>query len=92
MCVSCTALRSCSLLTVKLRLGCVGAGEGAAALLLRREEAEGAREVVAEAEGARGRWEVVPTLRGEEEEGGGGGEVSGGAPALGWGVAPTLSM
>ena len=57
-------------------------GEGAAALVASREEAEGAR----------GRLEVVFTLLGDEVAGGGGGEVSGGAPALGWGAAPTLSM
>jgi len=79
MWVSCTAARSCSLLTVKLRLGWVGA-----AVLLEAATLE-------DAEGARGRFEE-PGLRGEEVVvvGGGGGDVSGGAPALG--TPPTRSM
>ena len=71
---------TCSLLTVKLRLGWVGA----AAVLLEAATLE-------DAEGALGRFEE-PGLRGEEVVvvGGGGGDVSGGAPALG--TPPTRSM
>jgi len=77
MWVSCTAARSCSLLTVKLRLGWVGA-----AVLLEAATLE-------DAEGALGRLED-PGRRGEVVVGGGGGDVSGGAPALG--TPPTRSM
>jgi len=77
MWVSCTAARSCSLLTVKLRLGWVGA-----AALLEAATLE-------DAEGALGRLEE-PGRRGEVVVGGGGGDVSGGAPALG--TPPTRSM
>ena len=70
---------TCSLLTVKLRLGWVGA-----AVLLEAATLD-------DAEGALGRFEE-PGLRGEEVVvvGGGGGDVSGGAPALG--TPPTRSM
>ena len=68
---------TCSLLTVKLRLGWVGA-----AALLEAATLE-------DAEGALGRLEE-PGLRGEVVVGGGGGDVSGGAPALG--TPPTRSM
>ena len=68
---------TCSLLTVKLRLGWVGA-----AVLLEAATLE-------DAEGALGRFEE-PGRRGEVVVGGGGGDVSGGAPALG--TPPTRSM
>ena len=73
---------TCSLLTVKLVLGWVVGGAGAGALPPPSLE---------EAEGARGSPDAPPSLRGEEE-GGGGGAVSGGAPARGTPVWPTLSM
>ena len=71
------AKETCSLLTVKLRLGWVGA-----AALLEAATLE-------DAEGALGRLEE-PGRRGEVVVGGGGGAVSGGAPALG--TPPTRSM
>ena len=71
------AKETCSLLTVKLRLGWV-----AAAALLEAATLE-------DAEGALGRLED-PGRRGEVVVGGGGGDVSGGAPALG--TPPTRSM
>ena len=71
---------TCSLLTVKLRLGWVGGG---AAVLLDAATLE-------DADGALGRFED-PGLRGDVVVGGGGGDVSGGAPARGsW--PPTRSM
>ena len=70
---------TCSLLTVKLRLGCVGWDVD---VLLEAATLE-------EAEGALGRFEE-PGLRGDVVVGGGGGDVSGGAPALG--TPPTRSM
>ena len=76
------AALTCSLLTVKLVLGWVVGGAGAGAL---------APPSLEEAEGARGSPDAPPSLRGEEE-GGGGGAVSGGAPARGTPVWPTLSM
>ena len=76
------AVLTCSLLTVKLVLGWVVGGAGAGAL---------APPSLEEAEGARGSPDAPPSLRGEEE-GGGGGAVSGGAPARGTPVWPTLSM
>jgi len=97
MCVSCTAVRSCSLLTVKLLLGWeeggggaplppweAAGGVGAAALLPpRREEAEGARGRWEEWEEEEERWEEEErVVRRGELEGGGGGRSSGGAPAL----------
>ena len=68
---------TCSLLTVKLRLGWVGS-----TALLEAAALE-------DAEGALGRLEE-PGRRGEVVVGGGGGDVSGGAPALG--TPPTRSM
>lgn len=67
---------------MKLVLGWVVGGAGAGAL---------APPSLEEAEGARGSPDAPPSLRGEEE-GGGGGAVSGGAPARGTPVWPTLSM
>ena len=61
---------TCSLLTVKLRLG----WGGAAAVLLDAATLE-------DADGALGRFED-PGRRGDVVVGGGGGDVSGGAPAL----------